>query len=205
PWNYSFKEVGADTTIRTITRALMTDNMCGSPIKNRIQQLQIAAATNKSILAETHGLKKSEDFENPMLVLKKPNPFTFNKITPELKAKWILTKKEEWGKISSKKGHMMIATHWIRYNKNLRRCEGCEMNCKSLKRKKCTIEVNMEDAYIVQVDTKRRIHMRIEDITENERMALTSIGPSRTRDIREPENITSICRNKKEVVEKVDR
>ncbi|CAG8779735.1 2681_t:CDS:1, partial [Gigaspora rosea] len=44
----------------------------------------------------------------------------------------------------------------------------------------------MEDAYMVQVDTKYKIHMRIEDITENERMASTCIGPSQTRDIESP-------------------
>ena len=32
------------------------------------------------------------------------------------------------------------------------------------------MELNIQNAYIVQVDTKYKIHMRIEDIMENERI-----------------------------------
>ncbi|CAG8467435.1 24275_t:CDS:2 [Gigaspora rosea] len=100
--------------------------------------------------------------------------------------KWILTNTEDCGKVSSKKEGQLIAMHWIRENKNLRRYRGCKKNNKSLKRKRCTIEIKNEDTYTVQVDTKHRIHMRIEDIIENERMFRKNIRSNQTKDIAIP-------------------
>ncbi|CAG8582004.1 26229_t:CDS:2 [Gigaspora rosea] len=113
-------------------------------------------------------------YENPTLKLQKPNPFTFNKVKKGVNTKWILTTKDEWGKVSSIKGYQMIVTHWIRTEKNLKKCKGCEKNSKSLMRKKCTMLINTQDTYIVQVDTKGKIHMRVEDITDNERIVIAS-------------------------------
>ncbi|CAG8709078.1 2156_t:CDS:1, partial [Gigaspora rosea] len=119
-------------------------------------------------------------YENPTLKLKKPNPFTFNKVDKEVNLKWILMKNEIWGKVSSIKGYQMIVVHWRRIENNLERCKGCEKNNRLLKKKKCTMEVNIQDAYVVQVDTKHKIHMRIEDIIENERIATTNSHQSKT-------------------------
>ncbi|CAG8789493.1 2887_t:CDS:2 [Gigaspora margarita] len=47
---------------------------------------------------------KLEAYENPTLKLKKLNPFTFNRIEKGDNTKWIITKTEVWGKISSRKG-----------------------------------------------------------------------------------------------------
>ncbi|RIB20959.1 hypothetical protein C2G38_2177875 [Gigaspora rosea] len=124
-----------------------------------------------------------EAHENPTLQLKKPNPF---KIKNGMNIKWILTNTENWSKVSSKKGDQLIATYWIRENKNLRRCRGCKKNNKSLKRKRCMMEIKTEDAYTVQVDTKCRIHMQIADIIENERIFRKNIRSNLTKDIAIP-------------------
>ncbi|CAG8833803.1 41177_t:CDS:2, partial [Gigaspora margarita] len=71
-----------------------------------------------------------------------------------------------WKKISSRKGERLTATHWIRTNKTLKKCDACDKNDVLLKRKKCTLSLNTSDIYIVQVDSKYKIHIRTEDIDE---------------------------------------
>jgi len=101
---------------------------------------------------------------NPTTTLITPNPFTLTPWTRKGRKNWIITKDEEFAKITSFSQQYPKAKHYtITTNNKLEACTGCTLKDKSITGEHCYFSLR-DRAYGLQVDSRQIIHGKISDI-----------------------------------------